>query len=79
MIHDSGAKQGRLHRMRRRFPAADLLVFGHSHIPWDESSAGFRILNPGSPTDKRRQAHGTLFVLDVVDGAVRSTELVEVS
>ena len=79
MIHDSGAKQGRLHRMRRRFPAADLVVFGHSHIPLDESDGGFRILNPGSPTDKRRQPHGTLIVLDVAEGVVRSTRLVEVS
>lgn len=79
MIHDSGAKQARLQRMRRRFPNADLVIFGHSHIPLDESSDGFRILNPGSPTDKRRQPHGTLLVLDVADGAVRAVELVDVS
>jgi predicted phosphodiesterase len=49
--------------MRRRFPNADLVIFGHSHIPMDAETAGFRIFNPGSPTDRRRQPHGTLGVL----------------
>jgi putative phosphoesterase len=48
MVHDSGAATGRLTRLRRRFPVADLVVFGHSHIPLDESAAGLRIFNPGS-------------------------------
>ena len=66
MVHDSGAAAGRLPRLRRRFPRADLVVFGHSHIPLDEaegSGSGLRIFNPGSPTDRRRQPHGTLGVL----------------
>ncbi len=67
MIHDSGARAGRLARMRRRFPRADLVVFGHSHIPLDEQR-GLRIFNPGSPTDRRRQPHGTLGVLTVEHG-----------
>lgn len=79
MIHDSGQRQGRLHRLRQRFPEAGLVVFGHSHIPWDEAANGFRILNPGSPTDKRRQPHGTLLVVDIDDGAVARSSLVEVS
>ena len=83
MIHDAGAKQGRVRRMRRRFPDADVVVFGHSHIPWDEKSEdpedGLRILNPGSPTDKRRQPHGTLGHLVLADGRVESWRLVEVS
>lgn len=70
VIHDSGPRAGRLARMRRRFPAADLVVFGHSHIPWDESGQGLRIVNPGSPTDKRRQPHGTVALLDVEAGRV---------
>jgi hypothetical protein len=74
MVHDSGAAAGRLTRMRRRFPAADLVVFGHSHIPLDESARGLRIFNPGSPTDRRRQPHGTLGVLEIDSG-----HLVEVS
>lgn len=83
MIHDAGPKQGRVRRMRRRFPDADVVVFGHSHIPWDETGTdpgadGLRILNPGSPTDKRRQPHRTLGRLVLADGAVESWTLVEV-
>jgi hypothetical protein len=79
MIHDSGNKVGRIARMRRRFPDADLVVFGHSHIPLDETGDGLRIFNPGSPTDRRRQPHGTVGVLDIAAGELRSTRLVEVS
>ncbi|GGM86586.1 phosphoesterase [Terrabacter tumescens] len=70
MVHDSGAKQGRTARLRRRFPTADLVVFGHSHIPLDQTGDGLRILNPGSPTDKRRQPVGTVALLDLRDGEV---------
>jgi uncharacterized protein len=70
MVHDSGQKQGRTARLRRLFPTADLVVFGHSHIPLDEVGDGLRILNPGSPTDRRRQPAGTYAVLDLRDGAV---------
>ena len=76
MIHDSGPRDGRLNRLRKRFPAAGLVVFGHSHIPWDQTDGGLRILNPGSPTDKRRQPHGTLAMLDIAGGMVVSSELV---
>lgn len=79
MIHDSGNKVGRTARMRRRFPAADLVVFGHSHIPLDETGDGVRIFNPGSPTDRRRQPHGTVGVLDIAAGELRSVRLVEVT
>ena len=79
MIHDSGPKTGRLARMRAMFPSADLVVFGHSHIPLDAAGGGVRIFNPGSPTDRRRQPHGTLGVLHVADGALREVQLVEVS
>jgi hypothetical protein len=79
MIHDSGAATGRLRRMRARFPQADLVVFGHSHIPLDETGASLRIFNPGSPTDRRRQPHGTLGLLQVDDGALVAARVVEVS
>jgi hypothetical protein len=79
MIHDSGAATGRLRRMRTRFPEAKLVVFGHSHIPLDDAGDGLRIFNPGSPTDRRRQPHGTLGVLHVVDGALVEAQIVEVS
>jgi uncharacterized protein len=68
MVHDSGPTSGRLARLRRRFPGADLVVFGHSHIPWDQSGDGLRVVNPGSPTDRRRQPSGTLATLDIDDG-----------
>ena len=68
MIHDAGPAAGRPARMRRRFPAAGLVVFGHSHIPLDQAGGGQRIFNPGSPTDRRRQPRGTLGVLDVQAG-----------
>ncbi len=79
MIHDSGPRDGRLNRLRSRFPAAGLVIFGHSHIPWDQTHDGLRILNPGSPTDKRRQPHGTFAVLDIADGVITGSELVVVS
>jgi predicted phosphodiesterase len=81
MIHDSGPASGRLARLRARFPAADLVVFGHSHIPLDAASAdgGFRIFNPGSPTDRRRQPHGTLGVLGIADGRLTEATIVPVS
>lgn len=79
MVHDSGARTGRLPRMRRRFPGADLVVFGHSHIPLDESAPGLRIFNPGSPTDRRRQPHGTLGVLEVDDGRLVAASIIPVT
>jgi hypothetical protein len=60
MVHDSGAAAGRLPRLRRKFPHARLVVFGHSHIPLDQAAGPVRIFNPGSPTDRRRQPQGTI-------------------
>jgi len=79
MIHDSGSAAGRLPRMRRMFPDADLVVFGHSHIPLDSSDGSFRIFNPGSPTDRRRQPHGTIGVLHVEDGTLRDAQIIPVT
>jgi putative phosphoesterase len=79
MVHDSGPAVGRMVRMRRKFPAADLVVFGHSHIPLDESAAGLRIFNPGSPTDRRRQPHGTLGVLRIDSGCLAEASIVPVT
>lgn len=75
MIHDSGPATGRAARLRRRFPGAELVVFGHSHIPMDLTEGGLRILNPGSPTDKRRQPHRTLGVLQIDDGRLVSASI----
>jgi uncharacterized protein len=78
MIHDSGQKSGRTARMRRRFPTADLVVFGHSHIPLDLTGDGVRIFNPGSPTDRRSQPHGTIGLLDISDGVLADARIVTV-
>ncbi len=78
MIHDSGAANGRLRRMRAVFPDADLVVFGHSHIPLDARDGGFRIFNPGSPTDRRRQPNGTFGVLQIDSGTLADARLVAV-
>ncbi|SFF80393.1 hypothetical protein SAMN05216574_12753 [Blastococcus tunisiensis] len=67
VVHETGAATGRELRCAARFPDTDVLVFGHSHIPWDTTApSGLRLLNPGSPTDRRRQPHGT-FVTAVAD------------
>jgi predicted phosphodiesterase len=79
MLHDSGPAAGRLRRMRRRFPRAGLVVFGHSHIPLDEAGDGLRIFNPGSPTDRRRQPRGTLGVLRIRDGRLVQARIVPVT
>jgi putative phosphoesterase len=71
MIHDSGARSGREARMRRRFPGADLVVFGHSHIPVDAPDPGGQhLFNPGSPTQRRRQPHHTVGLLTLAGGEV---------
>jgi len=79
MVHDSGAATGRLARMRRTFPAADLVVFGHSHIPLDASAGDLRIFNPGSPTDRRRQPHGTLGLLRIDSGRLTQASIIPVT
>jgi predicted phosphodiesterase len=79
MLHDSGAASGRLARMRRRFPGADLVVFGHSHIPLDESGYGLRIFNPGSPTDRRRQPTGTLGILTISEGTLTKATILPIT
>ena len=71
MVHDSGARGGRERRMRRWFPRADIVVFGHSHDPVDaEGEDGQRLFNPGSAVQRRRQPHRTLGLLDLADGEI---------
>ena len=77
MIHDSGPAAGRLARMHRRFPSADLVVFGHSHIPMDQAADSLRIFNPGSPTDKRRQPFRTLGRLTIDGGVLADARIIE--
>lgn len=79
MIHNSGLPDGRLERMRRQFPDADLVVFGHSHIPLDLQGDGLRLFNPGSPTDRRRQPRGTMGLLEITDGQLASAAIIPVT
>ncbi|WP_285505004.1 metallophosphoesterase family protein [Actinokineospora sp. NBRC 105648] len=79
VVHDSGPATGRAARLHKWFPTADLVVFGHSHIPLDERTHQVRIFNPGSPTDRRRQPRGTFGVLDINAGALVSAHLVAVA
>ena len=75
VVHETGARQRREERMRAAYPDTDLLVFGHSHIPWDTSHEGLRLLNPGSPTDRRREPHCTYLTLRLSGGAVEDVVL----
>ncbi len=80
VVHETGAAAAREKRMDAAYPDTDLLVFGHSHIPWDsETPTGLRLLNPGSSTDRRRQPACTVMTATLADGAVRDVVLHEVS
>ncbi|GAA4907950.1 YfcE family phosphodiesterase [Tessaracoccus lubricantis] len=79
VVHETGAAARRERRMAAAFPDTDVLVFGHSHIPWDTvSPGGLRLLNPGSPTDRRRQPVGTYLTARIDDGELRDVTLVPV-
>jgi putative phosphoesterase len=78
VVHDAGPARGRMARLRRRFPDADAVIFGHSHLPLHERNEdGFQIFNPGSPTERRRAPHHTMGMATVQDGRV-SFELIAV-
>jgi putative phosphoesterase len=71
VIHNAGPARGRLTRMRKLFPDADAVLFGHSHMPLHEREAGFQIFNPGSPTERRRAPGHTMGMATVRDGKLR--------
>lgn len=75
VVHETGPTTRREERMRAAYPDLDVLVFGHSHIPWDTEHEGLRLLNPGSPTDRRRQPSCTYLTCAVSDGALRNVTL----
>ena len=76
VVHETGDRTGREARCAARFPDVDVLVFGHSHIPWDTTAAtGLRLLNPGSPTDRRRQPTGTYLTGTVAAGSLSDVTL----
>jgi putative phosphoesterase len=76
VVHETGSKQGRERRCAARFADQDVLVFGHSHIPWDTTcDTGLRLLNPGSPTDRRQQPFCTFMTATAAAGELRDVEL----
>jgi putative phosphoesterase len=80
VVHETGSAAGRERRADEAYPDTDVLVFGHSHIPWDTvSPAGLRLLNPGSPTDRRRQPECTMMTARVADGVLSDVVVVPVA
>ena len=76
VVHETGAAQGREARCSLAYPDLDVLVFGHSHIPWDTTTAsGLRLLNPGSPTDRRRQPACTYLTASIAGGRLQDVAL----
>jgi putative phosphoesterase len=80
VVHETGAATGRERRCAQAYPDVDVLVFGHSHIPWDTTAtrpdgSRLRLLNPGSPTDRRRQPTFTWMTVEVADGALTTVDL----
>lgn len=71
VVHDAGPSKGRLGRMRARFPEADAVVFGHSHLPLNEEEDGFQIFNPGSPTERRRAPRHSMGLLHPTASGLR--------
>jgi uncharacterized protein len=75
VIHDAGPAKGRLDRLRARFPDADAVIFGHSHMPLHEERDGFQIFNPGSPTERRRAPHRSMGEGTIANGRVELRHL----
>jgi predicted phosphodiesterase len=71
MVHIPGDRTGRLERLRRAFPDADAVVFGHTHMPEHAERDGFQIFNPGSPTERRRAPTRTMGIATIEDGRIR--------
>lgn len=76
VVHETGSATGRERRCAALFPDCDVLFFGHSHIPWDSTaSTGLRLINPGSPTDRRRQPYATFLTAEIIAGRLVDVEL----
>jgi uncharacterized protein len=70
VVHDAGRAPGRVERLRARFPAADAVIFCHTHLPEHRRAGGFQIFNPGSPTERRRSPHRSMGLAEVRDGRI---------
>jgi putative phosphoesterase len=79
MVHDPGAEAGRRARLRSWFPRCRVVVFGHTHLPVCEDEKGLLLLNPGSPTERRRAPFRSLAVLELGEGGMVSAEIVPLS
>lgn len=75
VVHETGPSTRRNERMAAAYDDVDVLVFGHSHIPWDATIGGLRLLNPGSPTDRRHQPACTYLTAEVDDGTLHDVVL----
>jgi uncharacterized protein len=75
VVHDAGPAKGRFERLRARFPDADAVVFGHSHMPLHEQRDAFQIFNPGSPTERRRAPHRSIGEATVARGRIEFRHL----
>jgi uncharacterized protein len=71
VVHDAGPARGRLKRLGERFPRADAVLFGHSHMPLHETHGDFQIFNPGSPTERRRAPRRSMGMLHVEQAGLR--------
>ena len=66
LVHDGGPAHGRQERLRELFAGCDLIAYGHSHMPEVSRVAGTWVVNPGSPTERRRAPSHT--VVTIRDG-----------
>jgi putative phosphoesterase len=79
LVHETGAAKGRPARVRRWFPDAEVVVFGHSHTPMNDWHDGQLLFNPGSAVERRREPVRTYGLLDLADGRVTRHEIVLVT
>jgi uncharacterized protein len=73
MVHIPGPRAGRAERLLARFPGCDAIVYGHTHVPELERVDGVWILNPGSPTERRKAPERTMLELIVEAGQIAPT------
>ena len=78
VVHETGTLKGRAARVRRWFPACQIVVFGHSHAPCAEWHDGQLLFNPGSPTERRRQPHDSFGIIELESGRIARHEIVRV-
>ena len=76
MVHIPGPEDGRRERLRARFPGCRVVVFGHTHFPVCKDRGGLLLLNPGSPTERRRGPYHSYAELDVAGGAVADARII---